>query len=153
MADALASAKRSIHAACRDLGIDAETRHDLQLRITGKTSTRDMTAGDVRKMQAELRRQGWSPARKKRGAGGGRWRTKSPRADIRKIHVLWRLLAEAGVYQPGARALNAFINSTKFAAKYGHAERDVDMLPEDFAQDVIEALKVICRRNGVKVSR
>ncbi len=151
MAD-LRPLKREIHGACRQLGLDSDTRHALQLQATGKASMTEMGRADLLKLKDALKAKGYTP-RPRAEKHAKNWRTKSPRPEIRKIHVLWRLLADAGVQQRGARALNAFINSTKFAAKWGHNPRDVDMLPGEMAMDVIEALKVICRRNGISVNK
>ena len=150
----VAALRKTVHAACRELGYDAEMRRDVQLEVTGKASMKDFGVADFEAMKKALKARGWKPS-DGRGKGGAqrRWRSTSPRADIRYIHVLWRLLAEAGVYQPCVAMLNAFINNTRFAAKWGHAQRDVDMLPAEMAQDVIEALKDIAARNGVEIAR
>lgn len=136
---------RTIHAACRQLGLDAEARHDLQLRVTDKASLTDMTESEHRKVLKELERLGW-----KKPAGGKRPAAK--RADLRFIHVLWKLLGDAGALtRPGRDGLNAFIRS-RFEGKWQSVPIDVDALREaGQINDVIRALKDMCRRAGVTV--
>lgn len=133
---------RTIHFACRQLGLDAETRHDLQLLVTGKASLTDMTPAEQERVLAELKARGF------RIAGGKRPAAK--RGDVRFAHVLWRKLHRAGaVDKAGAAGLNAFIRA-RFAAAWGAAVLDVDHM-RDAAQiaTVIEALKAMCARAGV----
>jgi phage gp16-like protein len=135
-----------IHVGCRDLGIDGETRRDLQLLVTGKASMTDMTEADLTKMVTALKARGF-----KADAGGARAkRPAAPRADIRFAHVVWRKLHEAGkVDQAGAKGLNAFIRA-RFEAAWGAAPIDIDRM-QDAKQiaTVLEALKAIARRAGV----
>lgn len=136
---------RTIHVACRQLGIDAETRHDLQLRVTGKASLSDMTATEQEKVLAELKARGF------RIAGGKRPAAK--RGDVRFAHVLWGKLHRAGaVDRAGAVGLNAFIRA-RFAQAWGAAVMDVDQMrdPAQIAA-VVEALKAMCARAGIDLS-
>lgn len=135
---------RTIHVACRQLGLDAETRHDLQLRVTGKTSLTDMTESEQKKVLKALEGMGW---RKTSGP-----RPAAKRADLRFIHVLWKLLGEAGALtRPGRDGLNAFVRS-RFEGKWQSVPIDVDALREaGQINDVIRALKDMCRRAGVTV--
>lgn len=136
---------RTIHVACRQLGIDAETRHDLQLRVTGKASLSDMTATEQEKVLAELKARGF------RIAGGKRPAAK--RGDVRFAHVLWGKLHRAGaVDRAGASGLNAFIRA-RFAQAWGAAVLDVDQMrdPAQIAA-VVEALKAMCARAGIDLS-
>ncbi|MGR3485504.1 MAG: phage protein GemA/Gp16 family protein [Paracoccaceae bacterium] len=137
--------QRTIHAASREIGIADDDRRALQLAATGKASTADMTEADLRGVIDALKARGWTPK-------GGRGRPKSPRADIRFIHVLWRLLAMEGHVTSGREALNAFIRRS-FGDKWATL-LDVDMMrdPDQIAA-VTEALKAMCRRHGVEVAR
>ncbi len=141
--------QRMIHTACRQLGLDEDTRHDLQLAATGKASMADMTDGDLAKVVEALKARGFKPGFKR--ALKGRHKP-APRGDLRLIHVLWKLLGEAGAAKrPGREGLNAFIRS-RFEAHWQSVPIDVDAL-RDPAQinDVIRALKDMCRRAGVKL--
>jgi len=140
--------QRLIHAGCRELGIDTDTRHDLQRTATGKASLSDMTEAELRLVVDALRAKGFKPASK------GRERPAAKRADVRLCHVLWRLLAEHGaVRTPGRAGLNAFLRS-QFGHKWGHVPIDIDAM-QDAARidDVVQALKAWCRREGIAVRR
>ncbi|MEP3298569.1 MAG: regulatory protein GemA [Pseudoruegeria sp.] len=133
---------KKIHVACKQLGLDSGMRHDLQLMATGKASMTDMTEADMDKVLAALKERGFS-ARQSR-------RKPASRADVRYCHVLWRLLHEADVARTGgAKGLNAFIRA-QFENTWGHVPIDIDAMTE-FSEinDVIEALKAWCRREGI----
>lgn len=135
---------RKVHVGCRQLGLDAETRHALQLRVTGKESLTAMTEGDLKAVLKELETRGFKPAAE------GRHKP-APRADLRYVHKLWTLLGQAGALrEPGRAGLNAFVRA-RFGKSWGVVPADIDML-RDWAQiaDVIDALKAMCRRAGVE---
>jgi len=48
---------RAVHASARALGLDAETRHAVQQRVTGKASLRDMNTAEVSAVLEHLNRQ------------------------------------------------------------------------------------------------
>lgn len=136
---------RTIHVACKQLGIDAETRHDLQQRVTGKASLSDMTSSEQEKVLAELKARGFRVAGGKRPA--------ARRGDVRFAHVLWGKLHRAGaVDKAGAIGLNAFVRA-RFAQAWGAAVLDIDQMrdPGQIAA-VIEALKAMCTRAGIDLT-
>ena len=66
--------------------------------------------------------------------------------------MLWGKLVKAGaVAAPGAKGLNGFIR-TRFEKAWGAVPLDIDQM-RDAGQiaTVIEALKAMCRRAGVKL--
>jgi phage gp16-like protein len=142
--------QKLVHVGCRELGIDAETRHDLQLMVTGKESLSDMTEADLTKVIDALKARGFRPQ------AGGAARVKRPaaaRGDVRFAHVLWGKLARAGaVDRRGVAGLNAFLRA-RFADKWGAAPIDIDAM-QDAKQiaAVIEALKAMCLRAGIDLS-
>lgn len=139
--------QRMIHVGCKQLGLDNDTRHDLQLVATGKASMADMSEAELLKVVEALRQRGFKTGFKK--AAKGRY-APAPRADLKLVHVLWRLLGEAGALKkPGRDGLNAFLR-TRFEKKWGAVPIDVDAL-QDAGQinDVIRALKDWCNRAGV----
>jgi hypothetical protein len=144
--------QRLIFAGCRALGIDDDTRRDLQAQVTGKASLRDMTGAQLQQVLDELRRRGFDPAQN-RGRGRAGFRPAAPRQDLRLIHVLWRRLGEAGVTTPGRPALNAFVRK-RFGAGWGFVPADIDAL-RDAAQinAVIRALRAMADRAGVDLDR
>lgn len=139
--------QRMIHVGCKQLGLDNDTRHDLQLVATGKASMADMTDADLQKVVEALRQRGFKTGFKT--AAKGRY-APAPRADLKLVHVLWGLLGEEGALKkPGRDGLNAFLR-TRFEQKWGAVPIDVDAL-QDAGQinDVIRALKDWCKRAGV----
>lgn len=136
---------RKVHVACRDLRLDDETRHAMQAQVTGKASLRDMTEGELKAVLKALENRGFKPAAKGR-------RPAAPRADLRFVHKLWGLLAEAGaVHQPGRAGLNAFVRA-RFGKVWGSVPADIDMLT-DWGQiaTIIDALKAMAKRAGVRL--
>lgn len=140
--------QKLVHVGCRELGIDAETRRDLQLVVTGKASMADMTEPELEAVVEQLKRRGFEPVRR-RG-----FRPGATRADLRYVHVLWRLLNEAGVmHRAGREGLNAFVR-LQFSSKWKSAPIDIDALRDHGKiDDVIQALKAICRRHGIPTER
>ena len=134
---------RKVHVGCRQLGLDTETRHDLQRQVTGKDSLSAMSEPELKAVLKALENRGFKPAAK------GRHKP-APRADLRYVHKLWTLLGQAGALrQPGRAGLNAFLRA-RFGKSWGSVPADIDMLREA-AQiaDLIDALKAMCRRAGV----
>lgn len=139
--------QKMIHIGCKQLGIDADTRRDLQLVLTGKASMSDMTDPELRCMLDGLKARGFK-AGFKTGSKGRI--APAPRADLRLVHVLWSQLGQAGkLKQPGRAGLNAFLRS-RFAQKWQSVPIDIDAL-RDAGQinDVIRALKDWCKREGI----
>ena len=138
--------QKLIHAGARELGLDADTRHDLQLVTTGKASLSEMSEAELQAVVVALKARGF---RISAGKGKGR-RPAAPRGDIRFCHVLWGKLHRAGaVDKAGAPGLNAFVRA-RFEAAWGAAPMDIDTMRE--AQQiatVIEALKAMCHRAGI----
>lgn len=142
--------QRRVHAACRALGLDEETRRDLQLAACGKASMRDMDAADLERVLARLRRCGWKDGVERDVER--RVYKRAPRGDLRLVHVLWRKLGEAGVVrEPGRAGLNRFVRA-RFEGVWRSVPIDVDTLRDhrQIAQ-VITALKDWCAREGVEL--
>jgi hypothetical protein len=137
---------RMIFVAARQLGLDEETRRDLQLVATGKTSLTDMSDPEVAKVLTALKTKGF-----KSGRAGGKGRAPAARGDIRFAHVLWgKLVAADAVQARGAVGLNAFVRA-RFEKVWGAAPLDIDQM-RDAKQiaTIIQALKGMCDRAGVE---
>jgi hypothetical protein len=134
---------RTIQVGCKHLGIDQDTRRELQLQLVGKPSLSDMTDAERQKVLAELRARGFKPTAR-------RGHKPAPRSDLRLIHVLWAKLGEAGELEnPTRKGLNTFIRR-RFGETWQSVPRDVDDLRE-FAQidAVLQALMAWGRRAGI----
>lgn len=144
-----AALRRTIFAGCKSLGLDDEARRDLQLVITGKDSLSAMSEPEMEALVAELRRRGFKPLLKPPQKGRGK---RAPRADLRFVHVLWRLLGDAGKLDTPTRdGLNAFVRR-RFGARWGAVPLDVDDLRDwDKIDAVVQALKDWCKREGVRI--
>ncbi len=139
--------RKMIHVGCKQLGLDDDTRRDLQLVATGKASMADMSDADLQNVVEALKQRGF-----KTGFKGGTkgHRPAAPRADLRYLHVLWRLLGDAkAIREPGRTGLNTFIRA-RFEGHWSFVPIDIDAL-RDPAQisDVTRALKDMCRRAGI----
>lgn len=144
-----AGLRRAIFAGCKSLGLDEEARRDLQLVVTGKGSLSEMTEAEMEALVAALRARGFKPALKPASKPRGK---RAPRADLRFVHVLWRLLGEAGkLDNPTRDGLNAFIRR-RFGKTWGAVQIDIDDLRDwEKIDAVVQALKEWCRREGVAI--
>lgn len=133
-----------IHMGRRRLGLEDDDYRALLERVTGQRSSKDLTPAQARSVVAELKRLGFRPK-------AGRRRSRSPHPHVRKVYKLWWELAGAGAVGAGHRALNAFIGSANFRAKWGEVPTDAEFLTVERASDVIEALKDIARRKAVQL--
>lgn len=143
---------RKIHVGCRQMGISSDDRHTLQLRVVGKESLKDMTESELALVVKELVDKGFKSGFKP-GAKGRKHAT-APRADLRYVHVLWRLLGDAGALKkPGREGLNAFVRA-RFEAHWETVPIDIDALRNaGQINDVTRALKDWCARSGVSTER
>jgi len=149
--------QRMIHAGCKQLGLDEDTRHDLQRVATGKSSLSAMTDADLLKVVEALKQRGFTPTgnsyfQGRKGPFKRALKGKAARADVRFIHVLWTQLAAAGALKSPDRAgLNAFIRA-RFEGKWAAVPIDVDAMHDPGQiNDVIRALKDWCKREGVSI--
>jgi phage gp16-like protein len=143
----VSSLRKMIHVGCKQLGLDNDTRRDLQLLATGKASMSDMTELELGKVIKALKSKGFKTIQ-----GSKAKRPAAKRGDVRFAHVLWRRLSEHGAaHTAGPAGLNAFIRA-RFEQKWGAVPIDIDTMT-DWAQiaDVIDALKAWCKREGVEL--
>lgn len=137
--------QQKIHVGCRELGIDADGRRDLQLAVTGKASMKDMDEADLKLILNRLKDDGFKATKSKRTG-----HKRADRADLRLIHVLWKKLGDDGHLRDPSRAgLNKFIRA-RFEKSWVSVPLDVDMLREWFQiNDVILALKSWGQRTDI----
>lgn len=124
------AAIKKVHARARERGLDEASRRDIQLRVTGLESCRDMSLDQLQLVLQEL--------------GSGRAARQDPR-HVRKIRALWLSLHHLGEVRDGApQALDAFVRrQSGVSALRFLSARD--------AGPVIEALKDWCLRAGYEV--
>lgn len=140
---------RTIHVGCRQLGLDDDTRRELQVRVVGKASLSDMTPAEQQKVLDVLKAEGFMPT-----GGAKAKRPAAARGDVRFCHVLWSKLYRAkAVDVAGAKGLNAFVRA-RFEKSWGAAPIDIDQM-RDWQQiaAIAEALKGMCKRAGIEVAR
>lgn len=124
-----------INIARQQLGLDDVTYRALLVRVTGKSSLRQMSERERICVVDELKSKGF------RIKTSGRTLPNSVKPYIRLIHALWSNCARLGVIENGSReALRAFCK--RFVA-HGHdsVAVDPDMLSYEQATPIIEALK------------
>ena len=137
--------RNTIHVACRELRIDKDARHALQLAVCGKASMSDMTETELKLVVKRLKKDGFKQSSKGRSK-----RPLAPRRDLRLVHVLWKKLGEAGALDRADRdGLNAFVRSS-FGDTWGSVPADVDMLRDaDQINAVVRALKAWGKRENI----
>lgn len=142
-------ARKALFAACRELGIDDETRKQIQLRVVGKDSTSGMSAGEIGLVLDELKQShGWTPKRQPKRAGA---RPIAPGDQAAKIRALWLALYHlAEIEDPTEAAIDGFARRmTKNAPGRGGAGVDsLRWLDAAAANQVIKALRGWCDRVG-----
>jgi len=136
--------RKQIFVGCNQLGLDNDTRRDLQLAATNKASLTDMTEAELKLVVDALKSKGFVVAKT-----GKSKHKRAASADLRLIHVLWKKLGEAGALdRPDRAGLNAFVRK-HIEESGGIAPADVDMLKNHYEIDgVIQALKAWVRRAG-----
>ena len=94
--------RRAIFGECRRRGIDQETRHALQVRVTGKSSLTEMDEAEMRRVLRELQggrqRRGPRGGARRDSAGDPKPREVLPAGPHRsKLRALWICAFELGI--------------------------------------------------------
>ena len=132
----------AVHIKAKQLGLDEAARRDLQQRITGHASCKDMTDNQLRFLLAQMDNTGGFSHHTTPVGGKAYHEQKDPRA--RKVAAMWRQLSqEEVVNSPHASALNSFV------------QRQVGISALDWVRDnkhfdaLIIALRGMAKRHGV----
>lgn len=121
-----------INIARKDLGLDDDTYRALLLRITGKSSLREMSERERLGVVADLKRRGFKPKSRP-----GKSFPNATKAYIRLVHALWKSCALKGVVQDGSRpALRTFVQNRTGVS-------DPDFLTFEQASPLIDTLKAM----------
>lgn len=138
------SQHRTIYGLAKAAGLDEDAMRDLYERETGLRSLKAMSHGQRERVIGALKSV--APA----------YDPPEEKAHHRKILAMWWKLWKAGSVAREARdgkaakrALNAFIAGKTFKAKWGDVPTHYRFLSLARANDVIEALKAIGRRDRV----
>lgn len=121
----MSAALATIHIAKKQLGLDDDTYRAVALRITGKSSAREMSEGERGRLLEEFRRQGFNP--EKQGLQG---------RFAGKLQALWIDGYNLGVIDD--RRDTALLAFVKRQTKIDHTRFLVDATE---AAKVVEALK------------
>lgn len=132
---------KAIHAACRANGIDQETRHQLQLTLTGKASLSEMDYSQVTRVLDHINQ---------RGQPGAEWRfvfrlTPDRQRYARKIY---RLAERVGALQtpPVPVASKAYIEG--ITRQMRGADQPLEFCDAEQLHKVVQALEVYVKRHG-----
>lgn len=135
---------RAVIAACKARGIDADTRHALQVQITGKASLKDMNVFDLDSVLNRLnaRAAGKKPANE--------WafvfRLVAERRDLcKKIYKLAERIG-AGQKPPAGPMGKHYIEG--IAERALGADTVLEFCSPEILRNVIIALEIHCKRKG-----
>jgi Protein of unknown function (DUF1018) len=132
------SAHALIHTACKDLGLDEDTRRDLYERVTGKRSLTQMSAAEHERVVSELRAKGFKAVQRR---ASGKQKLTGKYAG--KLQALWIAGYNLGLVK--SRDDMALLSFIKRQTGIDHSRFLRD--GEDAAK-VIEALKAWLARDG-----
>lgn len=115
-----------VHCARKDLALDEDTYRAVLEHVTGHSSCRDCTEGQLGAVVDQFRARGWKPKKQSK-------RSDSP--SVRKVWALWGALGESGaLHTPTRAALRTYCK------KLVGVEEPEWMSPEQIIR-VIENLK------------
>ncbi len=143
--DALKKSSRikAIHAACRAQGIDEETRHALQVQITGHASLKDMSVFDLDSVLSHLNRNGAA----KPNAWGFVFKLPAERRDLcKKIYRLAQRVGAAQVPPVGAMS-KRYVEG--IAERMLGADTVIEFCDAATLRKVVQALEIHCKRLGI----
>lgn len=122
------------------LGLDDAAYRAMLRHVAGKESATKLSGAEAARVIDHMRRL----IGRDGASGAGRYRPRSDKAYVRRIHVVWRLLAEAGAVNK--RGLNGFVRRMT-------GIDNVEWLEPEDGRKVNEALKAIAAREGVSLGR
>ena len=137
------SRSKAVHAACRAQGIDDETRHALQVQITGHASLKDMSVFDLDSVLNHLNRHGAA----KPNAWGFVFKLPAERRDLCK--KIYRLAERVGAAQtpPVGAMSKRYIEG--IAERMLGADTVLEFCDAAILHKVIQALEIHCTRNEI----
>lgn len=134
---------RAIHAACKAQGIDQETRRAMQLQLTGKASSKDMSIGDVNTVIDYLNRG--------RRQSTNEWGFVFNLAPARRLYgkKIFRLAERVGKLQtpPVPVASKAYIEG--ITTQMRGTTQPLEFCEPEQLHKVVQALEIYVKRHGV----
>ena len=126
--------RRQIKAAQTAINMSQEAYQALLLRVTGKTSSTELTRVEIYSVLDEFKRLGWKPNAKNGSL-------------IKTIQFLWMRLGEENCLEtPTKKAMEAFCNKYVQTKSFYSA-------PRGQLQHLVEVLKKWCERENVSTGR
>ena len=131
-----------IHIAKKQLNLNDDDYRAILERVTGRATSKGMTANQHAAVLAEFNRLGWKVTSGNGTArASGNWRKKSQKRYVRKIFAMWTELKDLGIWRDKRRA-----SLIKFVKELTDID-DPEFLDPKQAGKVIEALKAMKERN------
>lgn len=133
---------KAVHAACRRLGIDDDTRRDIQLQLTGKSSLSDMHSGEVSRVLDHLNGRGNDHRDDWRFV----FRLVPDRQPLAK--KIYRLAERVGAIMtlPVPVASKAYIEG--IARQMRGCEQPLEFCDAGQLRSIVQALEVYLKRHG-----
>ena len=132
---------KAVHAACREQQIDTETRHALQLQLTGKASLEDMSLLEISKVLDHLNRGRPDP---------GEWLFvfNMPQDQQRHAKKIYRLAQRVGAIMknPVPVAPRAYIEG--ITEQMRGTDHPLPFCDAEQLHKVVQALEVYLKRHG-----
>lgn len=133
---------KAVHTACRKQQIDTETRHALQLQLTGKASLEDMSLAEISKVLDHLNRDRPDP---------GEWLFvfKMPQDRQRHAKKIYRLAQRVGAIMEKSVpvASRAYIEGI-VKKMNGGVTQPLPFCDAEQLHKVVQALEVYLQRKG-----
>lgn len=136
---------RAIHAACKARGIDDETRHALQLQITGKASSKTMSITDINAVLDHLNRGQRETANE--------WAFVFSLIPARRVYCkkIYHLAERVGklLSPPVPVASKAYIEGIATQMQGGGVFTPLQFCDTERLHKIVQALEIYCKRHGV----
>lgn len=134
---------RAIHAACKARGIDEDTRRAMQLQITGKASSKDMSLVDINAVLDHLNRS--------QKQATNEWGFVFNLVPSRRLYgkKIFRLAERVGklMEPPVPVATKAYIEG--LASHQRGCETKLEFCEPDQLHKIVQSLEIYCKRHGV----
>jgi phage gp16-like protein len=136
---------RAIHAACKARGIDEDTRRAMQLQITGKTSSKDMSITDINAVLDHINRGQRETTNE--------WAFVFNLVPSRRLYgkKIFRLAERVGklMTPPVPVASKAYIEGIASQMAGGGVFTPLEFCDPERLHKIVQALEIYVKRHGV----